>query len=813
MAKKKDAAGGKNEAARCVYTVLLGGYEKLNEQPMASRSGIPFICLTDDPALRSGSWQIRLVRPQFPGDPVRSQRMMKILAHEMLPEFDASLYIDNTVVLSAPPETIFARYLAQAPIALFAHSFRDRLGDEFTAVAGQGLDDACLVEEQRTHYAQQRPGILDEPVMWTGVLMRRHDAPAVRTMCEEWARHVLRYSQRDQLSVSMALGASELATAVIEEDNHRSWFHSWPHRRGRVQRDGDRLKGSGGEASDEKRRLEAALRQRTAEVQLLKARLAASQAAIRSIRGSHSWRVTAPLRAAVTAARSGLAAARRLGRRPAQVRRAVPARPLAVADASGADAFGRDGFLGPVRLFSREQCDLIMRHYSLGAAEPRPEWPKDRAVIDPFFLDLAMRPQILARLAALIGPDVAVWGASVVEREPGQVHLVHTDIESSAPEGGFVSVWIGLDGTSRDTALAMITRSQSFGRTVQQVMHEAGLDRKTAGNEAILALARERDPEARLVQPEMADGDALFMDGRIWHGSSNTSRERRTALLLQYAAAGADVPVQQAGSSDWPFKLSGRLAQCLPVLTAGRAADVLAGPHGREPAVPVASPNSGLKAGPAGFSPFHILRGATANVADMESHVSVLDPGHSPHPPHCHVEEELLVVLDGEAEIVIPSSQDDEALRVERLTAGGLAYYPAYQHHTIRNASARPVTYVMLKWRAAAKETEKQLGTLVLDAGGVAGDDGPISMPRLFEGPTGFLTKLHAHLTVMQPGAGYAEHADAHDVAIVVLEGSIETLGRRLGPGGTAFSPAGSPHGLSNPGQTAARYLVFEFHA
>ncbi|WP_439501354.1 hypothetical protein [Aminobacter ciceronei] len=54
----------------CVCTVLVGGYEHLNEQPVASRSQLPFICLTDDPALRSESWDCRVVEPLFPQDPI-----------------------------------------------------------------------------------------------------------------------------------------------------------------------------------------------------------------------------------------------------------------------------------------------------------------------------------------------------------------------------------------------------------------------------------------------------------------------------------------------------------------------------------------------------------------------------------------------------------------------------------------------------------------------------------------------------------------------------------------------------------------------
>ena len=74
------------------------------------------------------------------------------------------------------------------------------------------------------------------------------------------------------------------------------------------------------------------------------------------------------------------------------------------------------------------------------------------------------------------------------------------------------------------------------------------------------------------------------------------------------------------------------------------------------------------------------------------------ESGGCPHPPHSHIEEELLIVLDGEANIEIAASPDDASPRVEMLTPGQFSYYPAWQHHTIRNRSTRPVTYMMFKW-------------------------------------------------------------------------------------------------------------------
>jgi hypothetical protein len=61
-------------------------------------------------------------------------------------------------------------------------------------------------------------------------------------------------------------------------------------------------------------------------------------------------------------------------------------------------------------------------------------------------------------------------------------------------------------------------------------------------------------------------------------------------------------------------------------------------------------------------------------------------------------------------------------------------------------------------------------------------------------------------------GKGYEAHIDPYDVAIILLEGEVETLGTRVSPTGVIFYGAGETHGMWNPGHTIAKYLVFEFH-
>ena len=66
---------------RALYTVLLGKYEHLNPLPEVAQHGVDAFCFSDDPDLRSSTWNIVHVAPVFALDSVRSQRLIKILGH------------------------------------------------------------------------------------------------------------------------------------------------------------------------------------------------------------------------------------------------------------------------------------------------------------------------------------------------------------------------------------------------------------------------------------------------------------------------------------------------------------------------------------------------------------------------------------------------------------------------------------------------------------------------------------------------------------------------------------------------------------
>ncbi|RYB96103.1 DUF616 domain-containing protein [Nocardioides glacieisoli] len=213
-----------------VYTALFAGRESLIEAEVALNSRTDFICFTNDPSLTSSTWRVELVEPLFPMDPIRSARWIKTYGEESIwRDYDRSLWVDNTVVLKTDPRTVLDSLLEapQSDLALFEHSLRDRLIDEFSAVVEAGADDPARVNEQLIHYAETLPEVLDERALWTGLMARRHSKRMMVAM-STWAAHVCRYSRRDQLSVNTALHGTGLNVRRLTIDNRDSEWHTVP---------------------------------------------------------------------------------------------------------------------------------------------------------------------------------------------------------------------------------------------------------------------------------------------------------------------------------------------------------------------------------------------------------------------------------------------------------------------------------------------------------------------------------------------------------------------------------------------------------
>lgn len=299
-----EAAGPRPSMA--MYSVLLGGYESLNEQPkiaQAPHDGVRRILLTDDASRTSDFWEVVLVEPALADDPVRSQRLLKILGHPVLDEFETTLYVDNAVTLRSTPSVVLDAWLGDRDLAVPAHSYRTTILDEFDEILRLRYDDPARVYEQLVAYASHHAEALDVRPHWTAILARRR-TPEVLAAMRVWADHVLRYSRRDQLSAPLAL-ASIPSLRSIEIDNFESEHHRWPTDLGRNVPQGKSLQPAAGPFVAELRRRDRVVEEAVREAEEAK-HLATEADAHRNELG----RAGAELRAQLEAATAELAAER-----------------------------------------------------------------------------------------------------------------------------------------------------------------------------------------------------------------------------------------------------------------------------------------------------------------------------------------------------------------------------------------------------------------------------------------------------------------------------------------------------------------------
>jgi len=205
-------------------------------------------------------------------------------------------------------------------------------------------------------------------------------------------------------------------------------------------------------------------------------------------------------------------------------------------------------------------------------------------------------------------------------------------------------------------------------------------------------------------------------------------------------------------------------------------------------------------------------------MADLSCHVSVLSPGRTPHKPHKHREEELLILLSGEVELLVPGNGPNREQKSHRIKPGAFIYYPAGQRHTLRNSGTGPATYFMFKWfgRAAEGSTEQlpaalyHLDDLFANCRSAEGSDF-IANP-VFQGATRYLDKLHGRWVILPPRNETFFNAGTGETGVLVLRGDIQVRGQDLSKDSVIFLSAGEGSTIKNAGRRPAVCLVFEFH-
>jgi quercetin dioxygenase-like cupin family protein len=81
----------------------------------------------------------------------------------------------------------------------------------------------------------------------------------------------------------------------------------------------------------------------------------------------------------------------------------------------------------------------------------------------------------------------------------------------------------------------------------------------------------------------------------------------------------------------------------------------------------------------------------TPTLSNFECHISTLNPGESPHAPHQHADEEVMIVKEG----TLAALQGD---KTNIVTAGGIIFEASNELHGLRNIGTNPAVYFVFKY-------------------------------------------------------------------------------------------------------------------
>jgi ectoine hydroxylase-related dioxygenase (phytanoyl-CoA dioxygenase family) len=163
----------------------------------------------------------------------------------------------------------------------------------------------------------------------------------------------------------------------------------------------------------------------------------------------------------------------------------------------------------------------------------RRPWFKSMHVLVPEYYDVASHPDIVGRVASVLGPDLIAWGLTLTRSVPGGVHRWHVDIEHMHWAG--VSVYIGLQNNDLASTLKVLEGSQHMGVRPQ------ALDVKD--DASALAAVRNKRRDATILRVPVRPGEFFLFHGQLWHASHNTGDKLRVAMIIHYSRPDAPVRI------------------------------------------------------------------------------------------------------------------------------------------------------------------------------------------------------------------------------------------------------------------------------
>ncbi len=95
-----------------------------------------------------------------------------------------------------------------------------------------------------------------------------------------------------------------------------------------------------------------------------------------------------------------------------------------------------------------------------------------------------------------------------------------------------------------------------------------------------------------------------------------------------------------------------------------------------------------------------VVRAPTPTLDELEVHITTLNPGEMPHPPHQHPAEEMFVIKEGTVEALVGGE-------MRRVGPGSIVFQASNQPHSIKNVGTTTATYHVIQWQSPGMMKKK----------------------------------------------------------------------------------------------------------
>ena len=200
----------------CVYTCITGDYDNVNNFSCGKDNNVDYYLFTNNKTIRSDFWNVIYIENDGL-DNIRLARKIKILGHDILKEYDITVWVDGA---SYPKKSILEFIdkfcdLDKYSLIGFKHPERDCIYDEGKVCVIAGKESKDNVIEQmiflKSKNYPRHNGLIESAILVRNI----KDNNLIRTM-ELWFEMVKNYSYRDQLSFNYAAYVNNLNYFLLD---------------------------------------------------------------------------------------------------------------------------------------------------------------------------------------------------------------------------------------------------------------------------------------------------------------------------------------------------------------------------------------------------------------------------------------------------------------------------------------------------------------------------------------------------------------------------------------------------------------------